>query len=112
MKAHQLIAATLCAAAFACGADEITRVPDISAPVVQPGAAVVYGFVAVRGDVVRLQGVEGGSVFLTGPLAVELLELDGAFVIVRGRFTADAPPRLQTLRVESYELIDPEPEAG
>lgn len=112
MKAHRLIGATLCAAALACGSQEITGVADTSVPLVQPDASVVYGFVAVRGDVVTLQRVDGLNVSLTGPLAVELMELDGAFVIVRGRFTAEALPRLQTLRVESYELIDAPSEAG
>jgi hypothetical protein len=106
MKVHRLIAATLCAAAFACGSDEINGVPDTSVPVDRPDVVVLYGFVAVNADTVTLQTVHGPGVVLGGPLVDELLELDGAFVVVRGGFTGEAPLVPPTLTVESYELIE------
>lgn len=111
MKLHCLIAATLCAAALACGGDEISGVADTSAAVAQPEVMVLYGFVTVKADIVTLRAVNGPSAVLVGSLVEELRELDGAFVIVRGGRTDGAPRVPLTLTVDSYELLDGGPEA-
>lgn len=104
MKVHRILAVVFCATAFACGSDEINGLVDPSVPEVQPGVVILYGYVAVNANAVRLQGINGPSAILTGPLVDELRDLDGAFVIVRGEFTGEALD-LPMLTVESYEVI-------
>ncbi len=104
MKVHRIMAITLCAAAFACGSEEINGLANPSVPEVQQDVVVLYGYVAVDANAVRLQGVNGPSAILAGPLVDELRDLDGAFVIVRGEFAGEALD-LPMLTVESYDVI-------